>query len=75
MNLEQARRLRDNADFQEFINVLKADADALKEDMLREESGNLDKLRHTVLTIRQVICRIDNLIEDLEEQEPARYQS
>lgn len=68
MNLEQARRLRDNEDYRAFIEVLKEDEEALKEDMLREDVDP-HSYKTAALTIRRVRARLENLIEDLEEDE------
>jgi hypothetical protein len=70
MDLEQARRLRDNADFQTFMGVIKEDIEALKEDMLGDTfKDTLPEVRAMILAIRRVTGRLDNLIDELEEHE------
>jgi hypothetical protein len=74
MDLESARRLRDNQDYVAFTKVLEEDVNALKEDILRD-GVDLLSAKTKILTIRLVMNRLTSLIEDMEDSEKESVRS
>ena len=77
MTLEQAERLSLNDDFKAFLNLLNADADSIREDLVYQTvPDDIIRTQCKIQVLRGVSARLDYVIESLKpEQAPASEAS